>query len=323
MFGILFFVASMTFLIKIASITSVVDVNFLEILELFSFMMPKIIIYIVPVTFFVAMSLALKKLSEEKELIIFFTLGFDPKKILLFFYKIAAIVSVILVIDVLVLIPISKQLYNNFIDYKKTEAKINIASLEFGQKFDDWFVFISSKETKSYKDIVLYSPSEQKLEGENFIFAKDADIVNQNGLVDLSLKEGKAFAIQPSSIRQINFTELSIKDHLLSSIEERMGIVEYWSQMVSNVKIARDFSIFLLLALFPVLSLIFAFAISIYHARYTQASVYIYQFGIIGLFYLFTFSLTPKLPFGSIFIVGALYLLSSYLLYQRNVAKRF
>ena len=156
LFFILFFITSVVFFIKITTLTAVIQMNFLELGTLYVYLLPRTLIYTLPVTFFIALCITLFNLSRENETIVLFTLGYNPKKIAQFFMSFASLLSFILVLDLLVLIPISKQLNTNFIEYKKAEAKFNIKASEFGQKFSDWFVYIESSNTeKKYEGVTL------------------------------------------------------------------------------------------------------------------------------------------------------------------------
>ena len=78
----LFTITSIIFLVKIASLTSVIQINFFELLELFSYSAPKILFYTLPISVFVSLVLTLSKLSSEYELIVITSFGLNPIKIL-------------------------------------------------------------------------------------------------------------------------------------------------------------------------------------------------------------------------------------------------
>lgn len=148
LFFTLFFIASIVFFIKISIITSVITINFIELLMMYVYLLPNILIYTIPITFFIALCLSLFQLSKENETIVLFTLGYNPKKIATLFVFVSMLISVLLILNTLVLIPRAKQLNANFIDYKRTEAKFNIKATEFGQKFSDWLVYIDASDEK-------------------------------------------------------------------------------------------------------------------------------------------------------------------------------
>jgi len=61
----LFSIASIVFLIKLATYTAVIQLSILEMGKLFLFMLPELLFYTLPISFFVAITLALFKLSNE------------------------------------------------------------------------------------------------------------------------------------------------------------------------------------------------------------------------------------------------------------------
>ena len=104
-FSSLFLIASIVFFIQISVKTSYLTLNFLEIVKLYLCYTPEILLYTLAVSFFSASLTALSKLSFDLELIVFFALGGDIKKILKPFFLIAILVFLILFIDGLWLKP--------------------------------------------------------------------------------------------------------------------------------------------------------------------------------------------------------------------------
>jgi len=123
LFFILFFITSVVFFIKITALTAIIKMNFWELGTLYIYLLPKTLVYTLPITFFIALCITLFNLSKENETIVLFTLGYDPKKIAQLFLGLSTLLSFILILDVLLLIPVSKQLNANFVEYKKAEAK--------------------------------------------------------------------------------------------------------------------------------------------------------------------------------------------------------
>ena len=90
-FFVLFSIVSVVFFIQIANFTSSIEISFLDLLKLYSFMLPRILIFTLPIAFFIALTLTLFRLSKENESIVLFTLGFSPFLLAKFFLKIAAL----------------------------------------------------------------------------------------------------------------------------------------------------------------------------------------------------------------------------------------
>ncbi|EDO7928082.1 LptF/LptG family permease, partial [Campylobacter coli] len=144
-FFVLFTIVSMVFFIQLAKLTSSIEINFADLLKLYGFMLPRILIFTLPIAFFIALTLALFRLSRENESIVLFTLGFSPKILAKFFLKIAALVSALMLIIALVMIPIVFELQDNFVNFKKTQVKFNYKTGEFGQRFLEWMIFIEKQ----------------------------------------------------------------------------------------------------------------------------------------------------------------------------------
>ncbi|PKN14137.1 MAG: permease, partial [Deltaproteobacteria bacterium HGW-Deltaproteobacteria-24] len=137
----LFFITSIIFLVRIAALTSVITMNVFELFTLYLYSVPNILFYTLPISFFIALVIALGKLSSEYELIVITSFGLNPTKILKIFFPITLILSISLIIVSLGLIPKTKFLTSEMLDFKKREANFNIKSSEYGQKFGEWMIY--------------------------------------------------------------------------------------------------------------------------------------------------------------------------------------
>ena len=61
----LFFITSVVFLVKIASLTSIITLDFFELFILFSYVIPQILFYTMPISFFLSLVITLAKLASE------------------------------------------------------------------------------------------------------------------------------------------------------------------------------------------------------------------------------------------------------------------
>ncbi len=324
LFFILFSIISVIFLIKIASVTSVIQMNFVELVTLYIYLIPKLLLYTMPVTFFIALCITLFNLSKENELIVLFTLGYSPSKVAKFFLILGFLFSAILIVNVLILIPLSKQLNKNFIDYKKAEAKFNIQESKFGQKFSGWIVYIDKvdEDKKEYKNIALYK-KRYKNEFPKLILSKQAAIKNDNGILRLVLNNGKAFEFQDKKIVQVDFDKMYINTKNSENIGYMQTIYDYWNFAFKDKKRAYDFAFFILIALFPFVTIYMAMGISTVTSRYSKNSIYIYIFMTVLLYFLAVSVISKTVPFSSIAIISFFTYLISYIVYKKRVASRF
>ena len=324
LFSTLFLIMSIVFFIQIARITSYIEISFGELFKLYSFMLPRVLLFVVPIAFFVSLAMTLFRLSKENESIVIFTLGDSPNKIARFFLAFSALLSAALLIVAIVMIPIAAQLNANFIDYKKTVAKLNLKPTQFGQKFSDWMVYVGSesedKNGTTYKDIVMFNPFVK--DSQRLITARNAKIINVGQSVELSLNEGKMYDIRDEIYHQSNFKSMKIRTAQSEEISDVGSIKEYWIDAASSDKRRKDLSTYVLVALFPLASTLFAISLGIVTYRYEKGMVYVGTFGVLfGYFTLIMlFSSKPVLAIPLIFFV---FLLAGVLLYKAKITRRY
>ena len=324
LFSTLFLIMSIVFFIQIARITSYIEISFGELFKLYSFMLPRVLLFVVPIAFFVSLAMTLFRLSKENESIVIFTLGGSPNKIARFFLAFSALLSAALLVVAIVMIPIAAQLNANFIDYKKTVAKLNLKPTQFGQKFSDWMVYVGSesedKNGTTYKDIVMFNPFVK--DSQRLITAKNAKIINVGQSVELSLNEGKMYDIRDEIYHQSNFKSMKIRTAQSEEISGVGSIKEYWMDTASSDKRRKDLSTYVLVALFPLASTLFAISLGIVTYRYEKGMVYVGTFGVLfGYFTLIMlFSSKPTLAIPLIFFV---FLLAGALLYKSKITRRY
>jgi len=323
LFFTLFFITSVVFFIKIASITSVIKITFLELGLLYVYLLPNILIYTLPITFFIAICISLFNLSKENETIVLFTLGFSPKKIAKLFFISSVILSSLLVINIIVLIPTAKQLNANFLDYKRAEAKFNIKATEFGQKFSDWLVYINESSKKDvYDGVIMYQEATTK-SPEKIITAQKANIKNDKGILRLELDKGKAFQFEKEKIEQVNFKKMYLKSEPKDSVSEVKNIKEYWSKATKDKRRAYDLAFFLLIALLPVATVLFGISIGIVTYRYERGGVYP-SIALVIISYLTPgFILIQYFNLVGLAILFTLFFIISYIYYKKKILARY
>lgn len=323
LFFILFFITSVVFFIKLTAMTAIIKMNFLELGTLYIYLLPRTLIYTLPLTFFIALCITLFNLSKENETIVLFTLGYNPKKIAQLFLGLSSILSLVLILDIFVLIPISKQLNTNFLEYKKAEAKFNIKANEFGQKFSDWLVYIEhSDENKLYSGITLYQAPTAK-EDEKLIVATNAVIDNEKGTLRLNLNQGKIFEFTKEDIQQTDFERMHINTKPKTPVGAIQTIQEYWNGVFTDQRRAYDLSFFLLIALFPIASTLIALSIGIVTYRYNKGGIYIAMFSTIAIYLTLTTLVSTWNPQSAPIIVFIATFLIAYQIYQKRIRAMF
>jgi len=317
----LFAIASVVFLVKIATYTAVIEVSVTELLELFVFMLPEVLFYTLPVTFFIAATLALFKISNDNEIIVLFSLGIKPSFLLKILFKPALLLTITLLFDFLVIFPHAKVLSANMLTYKRSEAKFNLAASEFGNSFGDWLLYLG-KDNKdgSYSKVFLFNKRAPK---EILIEAKKAKILNNGGLLKLQLLKGEGYTYSKTDLSQINFESMIINDTLKTDLDTYRKPLDYW-RSPERAKAKKKMLIRnTLLSFFPILSLFMVAAIGIVQVRYQKSKVYLYMFLSILIYYASSLSLHNKLGYYAVPIVMVLWSVVTYFIYRKTIAKRY
>ncbi|MEA1891176.1 MAG: LptF/LptG family permease [Campylobacterota bacterium] len=321
MFTPLFAIASMIFMIKLATYTAVIQLSIVDMGKLYMFVLPEILFYTLPLTFFIAATLSLFKLSTDNEMIVLFSLGIHPKFIVRTFLKPTLLLSALLIFDFFILFPHAKTLAVNFISYKKSEAKFNLSASEFGHSFGDWLLYIGKdNEDETYSDVILFNKNQKE---EIFISAKKAEVINDSGILRLKLGSGEAYSYSAEKYSQIDFDTMFINDTLSTNLVNYKTTTNYWLSDENKKGKEQLFIRGTLLSLFPLLSLFLVSSIGIVHARHQKGRIYLYLFLSILLYYGLTFGLQRSLSFYTIPVVAFAWLISTYALYRKSIVAKF
>jgi len=109
-----FLIVSLIFVIKISFLSAQVIVNGKDLLQLFSYFVPEIFFYTIPLSVVAAFSNTFAKLSEENELMAIFALGHTPGKILLYLLPVIMLFSAFLLTISLLMLPQTYQKISRF-----------------------------------------------------------------------------------------------------------------------------------------------------------------------------------------------------------------
>ena len=297
----LYFITSIVFLVRIASLTSVITMDFIELFTLYSYVIPQIIFYTMPISFFLSMVITLAKLSSEYELTVITSFGLNPIKILKIFLPITFLVSLLLLVVSLGLIPKTKFLSNQFLDLKKKEANFNIKASEFGQKFGDWLIYISDKNDKVYKDVKLFKTENNK---DQFIVSKTAILDNDKGNLSFRLIDGKAFIFDDEEFNQIDYKNMYINDSISNSkIEDFTTSYEYWQKKLLNDSSKENFAFNILISIFPLISLFFIVYAGYYNPRYEKNRAVFFSLIAVVLYYVLIKIIGDKILLHALYLI--------------------
>lgn len=320
-FFILFIITSVVFLIKIARLTSIIQIDFLELLIMYSFTLPKILFYILPISIFISITLTIAKLSNDYEIVVINSFGLNPIKLIKIFIPHIILVTSLLLLISMVLVPKTNLLNLQFIENKKAEAQFNINPSEFGQKFGEWFIYVNDKENKLYKNVVLFKTN-QNDNDTNFIISQSANpISNQQNNLNLILTNGNGININ-NTIKQVEFETMTISNSIkkINVIDTLDDLLFYWKNIKQNESLQQDFLFNLFYSTFNLLSLLLFICIGFFNPRYeknrsTTISI------IVSIFYVFiTHKLSKEYSFNILLITfPILWLLGSYYYYKVKI----
>ena len=317
----LFFTASIIFLIKLATYTAVIELNLWEMTKLYLFVLPEILFYTLPISFFIAATLAMFKLSNDNEMVVLFSLGIRPSLIIKALFKPAVTLFFVLSFNFLVLFPHTDVISTNFLLYKKSEAKFNLSASEFGNSFGDWLLYIGEEnEDETFGDVFLFNKKEKE---EVLIFAKEAKLINEGGILRLQLRDGEGYSYSTIKFSQIDFEQMYINDVMNVEQREYETPLEYWFSEIRAKKKKQALITNSLLSFFPLISLFLVLSIGIVQARHQKSYVYFYLFISVLLFYGLTLGLQSLLGYALIPILVLSWLFGTYFIYRKTIVNKF
>lgn len=318
----LFAIASVIFMIKLATYTAVIQLSVAEMGKLYLFVLPELFFYTLPIAFVVSGALALYRLSNDNEMVVVFSLGIPPLFIARILNKPALLLSLLLFIDFLVVTPYIKNISRNFIEQKRAEAKFNLSASEFGHSFGEWMLFINQSDNanRAYGDIVLFS---KEMKEEILIYAKNAELINDNGVLQFRLDDGQSYSYSNDIYRQMPFKTAYINDMLSNDPTVFRNILDYWTNVERREQKDQTFITSTLLSLFPVISVYLIIALGIVHARHQNRWIYLWLFLSIVGFYSAAIVAQQWIGFHTIWVVAIGWILLTYGFFIHLVGKRF
>ncbi len=320
-FAPLFVIASVIILIKLATYTAVIHFTFGEMIKLYLFLLPEILFYTLPVTFFIASVITLYRLSNDNETVVMFSLGIPPGFILKTLLRPAFFLSVLLAFDFLVLFPHTTVLYRNFISFKKSEAQFNLSASEFGHSFGDWLLYIGkNNKDGSYGDIFLFNKKQKE---EILINAKRAEIKNKNNVLSLKLQDGEGYSYSTQKFSQTEFKTMYINDTFNADLTKYETPLEFWKSDYRRANKDRKLILGTMFSLFPITGLFLVLTIGIVHSRHHKSRLYLYIFLGIVIYFISTLALQKPLHFLTIPVVSIPWIAVTYYLYRKKILARF
>ncbi|MBA1433159.1 MAG: LptF/LptG family permease [Epsilonproteobacteria bacterium] len=317
----LFAIASVIFLIKLAAYTAIIQLSIWEMTKLYIFILPQLLFYTLPITFFIAATLSLFKLSNDNEVIVLFALGIKPLFIVRTFFWPSLFLAFVLLFDFLIIDPHTTVLSKNFISYKKSEAKFNLSASEFGNSFGDWLLYLGKKnEDGTFKKVFLFNKKQKE---EILIAAKKAEVINDAGILRLKLTEGEGYSYSTEKFSQINFKTMLINDTMKTDLMHYKKPLEYWLSKEGADRKKHLLIRNTLLCLFPVVTLFLVVSFGVVQVRHQKSKIYLLMFLTILFYYGGLLSVEKYLGFYTIPVVAIFWLVMSYFYYRKTIVKKF
>lgn len=279
-----FLIISLIYLVKISALTAQIKLTFLELLTLYSYSVPDIVFYTLPLSFIAALANTLVKLSQDNELIALYALGMKAGSILKGLWILALLFSILLLTISFLAMPMSKQFYKSFKESKKNEAKLNISAGKLGQKFGNYYVYVKKEEKGKFKDIVIYNRTDANQ--EQFFSSKHGQINHKNHKTSLLLEDGYGYTYQKENLQQAQYHTLEVFDTTKKSSFRFQDIISYWIQMKYDSKIMHRALFFLFVSLIPLLSVYLIAAFTMINPRYQGNHAFLVIFATALLLYM-------------------------------------
>jgi lipopolysaccharide export system permease protein len=320
-FAPLFAIASVIFLIKLAAYTAIIQLSIWEMTKLYIFILPQILFYTLPITFFIAATLSLFKLSNDNEVIVLFALGIKPFFIVRTFFWPAMLLTFVLLFNFLVIGPHVTVLSKNFISYKKSEAKFNLSASEFGNSFGDWLLYLGKKnDDGTFEKVFLFNKKQKE---EILIAAKKAQVINDAGILRLKLTNGQGYSYSTEKFSQINFKTMLINDTMKTDLLNYKKPLDYWLSKEGSGRKKHLLIRNTLMSLFPLVTLFLVVSFGVVQVRHQKSKIYLFMFLTILFYYAGLLALEKYLGYYTIPAVALFWIAASYLYYRKTIVRKF
>ena len=320
-FFTLYIITSIVYLVKIATLTSIIQIDFLELIKLYSFSIPTILFYTLPISIFISLSFAFSKLSSEYELIVITSFGLNPLKIIKLILPNLLLATIFMSINNLILLPKADYMSTMFIYEKKVAAIFNIKASEYGQQFGNWLMYVEKKDKNIYKDIVLLNLAE---DNEKIIVAKNAVISNNISVLSLKLTDGRLIDMK-DSFQQIDFQHMVINNKIdsVKYINSFDDIIFYWKDIRTDNKKMNKFVFSVLLSIFPLISIFFIISLGYYNPRYDKNNTSYYALTLTIFYIILTKKLAAEYLILALYFTPLIWVLFGCIYYTKKTKKLY
>ena len=317
-----FLIISLVYLVKISALTTQIQITMGELFSLYSYSVPDIIFYTLPLSFIAALANVLLKLSQDNELIALYALGLKADKVLRSLLILGLLFSLLLATISFLAMPLSKQMYKEFTNTKKSEAKLNIVAGKLGQKFGNYYIYVKEKKgDDKFDNIVIYNRT--KKNEEQFFASHDGQVNKRDGITSLQLNNGYGYTYTELKLQQAKYKSLEVYDKAETKTFKFEDIVEHWSKAATDEKRMHRALFFIFVSLIPLLAVYMVAAFTMINPRYqANRSFVVILVTALGL-YLTASSLEKWGTFSILFLCIIIAFALGKVLFQHRVAKYF
>lgn len=316
-----FIIISLVFLVRIAALTSKIQIDFSELLLLYSYSIPEIVFYTLPLSFIAALANILISLSQGNELIALYALGLKSKKILRGLLWISLLFSLLLLAISLLAMPLSKQFYKAFKEEKRNDARLNIVPGELGQKFGNYYIYIKDKTEDTFQNIVIYNRTDKA--SEQFFSSQSGKMNRNENVTSLLLNEGYGYTYSKVKLQQAEYKTLEIFDNSKKKGFEFKSIFSYWNEAKHSSKIMHKLLFFIFVSLIPLLSVYLVASFTMINPRYQTNHSFLVIFLSTLFFYAIASSLEKWGTFSILIVSVITIMVLGQWLFKKRVSKFF
>jgi len=316
-----FLIISLVYLVKISTLTSQIQITFIELLTLYSYSVPDIVFYTLPLSFIAALANVLIRLSQDNELVALYALGLKSKKILRGFVLLGFLFSLLLFSISFLAMPLTQQLYKSFKEEKKSEAKLNITAGKLGQKFGNYYIYVKEKKEGLLQDIVIYNRTNK--ENEQFFSSQTGQMKYHNGITSLLLNKGYGYTYSKEKLQQAQYATLEVYDTLKKSHFKFEDLLSHWQKAFTEVKMMRRALFFIFVSLIPLLSVYLVGSFTMINPRYQTNHSFIVIFITTLFLYMIASSLEKWGNIWILFTVIASVITLGQWLFHKRVSRYF
>ena len=262
-----FLIVSLVFIVRISALTSKIQISFGELILLYSYSIPEIVFYTIPLSFITALANVLIKLSQDNELIALYALGLKAKKVLRSLLVLGLLFSLLLATISFLAMPLTKQFYKAFKEKKRAEAKLNIVPGKLGQKFGNYYIYVKEKKNGELHDIVIYNRTDNT--EEQFFSSQTGKLNNKVNVSSLLLQEGYGYTYAQTKLRQVQYKTLEVYGTTQNRGFKFQSILSYWSAGdESYEKVMHRILFYVFTSLIPLLSVYLVASFTMINPRY-------------------------------------------------------